>query len=362
MRGYLNGIVLGVLFAAGGVVTANIPVRSPSTLAAMASVGVMELGHVARAQETAPVATAGGVLAASPLVSAEVATPLPATTPAPATATTAAAVPLDPSEDPARFLGLVFTGIRDRDWSYLLGLALCGLLWALRKWGKQIAFLHSDPGGVLLAFGLPVMTMLALALSTQGATLSWPLLFAALKVGMSGITAFTVIKKLVVPFLRWLADKYPGVAGWIGWICDKLALIGPQDTKPRMGFARRGLLVSLLLLAGGVACLAVWAKESRAATPVFGQPFIRSGKITLAATTATAVPSACVTGRTQIKVANRSGADVFLGPSGVSNMTGLPQANNVVETYEVSCQGLGSPGMLYAYSVGGGDVYFMELK
>lgn len=82
------------------------------------------------------------------------------------------------------------------------------------------------------------------------------------------------------------------------------------------------------------------------------------GKVTLAAATATKVPTTATVGRNSVILLNVDSANMFIGgDTSVSDSTGFTLLPNASVELDVS-----DAAPVYAYSVAGGDVQYIEVR
>lgn len=115
-------------------------------------------------------------------------------------------------DDLGAFAQAIFGAVQGRQWGYLVALAVMALVFAARKIGAGIspkldAFLHSDPGGVLLALAVSFATSLAASSVVPGAVFGWAMLAAAFKTALVAMGGFALVAKLGSPLIQWLAAK-----------------------------------------------------------------------------------------------------------------------------------------------------------
>lgn len=123
-------------------------------------------------------------------------------------------VPPSP-DDVGAFVSALFGAVAGKQWGYLIALAVMALVFGARKFGARISpkveeFLHSDPGGVLLALLVSFATALAAASLAPGAIFTWAIVLAAFKTALVAMGGFALINKLGAPLFGWLFSKlYP---------------------------------------------------------------------------------------------------------------------------------------------------------
>jgi hypothetical protein len=90
------------------------------------------------------------------------------------------------------------------------------LVFALRKWGSMLgpkfdAWLHTDPGGVLLVFLTSFGAAVGASALSSGGGISWDLVAGAFKVAIGAMGGFSVVTKFILPLLKpvwaWVAKK-----------------------------------------------------------------------------------------------------------------------------------------------------------
>lgn len=141
-----------------------------------------------------------------------------------ATASAASAV----SPDDGSLLDLakpVLDAIMHGQWAFAAALALILAVTLTKRYlGDKIPWLHSDAGGAVLAllgaFGGALATSLA-----AGAAPTWIMAWMAVKVAVGAAGAYSMIRKLLVPWIAKLRDKLPGalrpVLDLVLWVFDK---------------------------------------------------------------------------------------------------------------------------------------------
>ena len=113
-------------------------------------------------------------------------------------------------DDIGGFLSAVLGAATGKHWSFLAALGVMAFVFCLRKFGAKISpkldtFLHSDPGGVLLALLAAFATALAAAPVLTGA-----MALAALKTALVAMGGFALVNKLLFPLCSWLYSlMYP---------------------------------------------------------------------------------------------------------------------------------------------------------
>lgn len=120
-------------------------------------------------------------------------------------------VPPSP-DDLGAFAQAIFGAVQGRQWGYLVALGVMAFVFAVRKASAGIspkldAFLHSDPGGVLLALAVSFATSLAAAGVTPGAAFGWAMILAAFKTALVAMGGFALIAKLGSPLFQWIVSK-----------------------------------------------------------------------------------------------------------------------------------------------------------
>lgn len=115
-------------------------------------------------------------------------------------------------DDLGAFAQAIFGAVQGRQWGYLVALGVMALVFAVRKLSASVspkldAFLHSDPGGVLLALAVSFATSLAAAGIMPGAIFGWAMVLAAFKTALVAMGGFALVAKLGSPLIQWLAAK-----------------------------------------------------------------------------------------------------------------------------------------------------------
>lgn len=124
--------------------------------------------------------------------------------------------PVDPAvtNDIGAFLGLVMDAVKDKNYGYLLALAIIAFVALLKKYDEKIPkvglaidkFLKSDLGGVLAVFVTSFGIALAAA-TAGGDKLSGAIALGALKAAFLAMGGYATIKKAIWPVLEWLLKK-----------------------------------------------------------------------------------------------------------------------------------------------------------
>jgi hypothetical protein len=106
----------------------------------------------------------------------------------------------------------VFDAIMHGQWWLAASLALILVVAAIKKYapGKFGAWAHSDLGGSILVLGASFGGAAATGLLAAGTgAMSLALAWTALKVALAASGGYSLLKKLVMPYVRKLGDKAP---------------------------------------------------------------------------------------------------------------------------------------------------------
>lgn len=104
----------------------------------------------------------------------------------------------DLEEEPIRYAAQLLDAIRDRDWRLVVSLALIGIVFLARRFGRRLKYLRGDRGGVLLTFAVA-------SLATVSATLAadepfrFESVLAALSMGLTAIGGYVGVRRLLWP-------------------------------------------------------------------------------------------------------------------------------------------------------------------
>ena len=359
-RPLLFAALVGALSLLAFGVRAQTPPADPTAVAAPAAVA------------QGPVLPSGAPAATRAVLLADATPAAGPAAPAGPTVAANAVPPIDTAADPTQFLGMLVQAIEKKEWGYLLGLGLCGLLYLFHRFGPGWPWTRTDLGGLAISLGVPTFTAMAIVLCTPNAHVTWAIIWAALKVGAGGVTVFVLLKKGVVPLLELLAKKFPKAAGWIGstgsattpksGLLGLLAMVetfgadepaaaqGVAPAAAPRGVVRPEMLAVLLTVALCIALFFAW--EPRNARADNGTPGGDYGYVTLASTTATVIGGS-VRGRNSLGICNLDTAIVWLGTdASVTNANGWP-------LYAGGCASVPAgwlqPGQkdVYGYSVAG---------
>ena len=110
--------------------------------------------------------------------------------------------------DPIQAIEQGVQAILTQQYGALLAILVGVIVWVIRTWGGKISpkiaeFFKSDPGGTVLAF-----------LTAFGVALGAVKQVSLEGIGLAGKTAFlaiggySVIKKFILPIIKWLLQKY----------------------------------------------------------------------------------------------------------------------------------------------------------
>ena len=110
-------------------------------------------------------------------------------------------------DDPSAFFSAVVSAFAGKQWGYLLAMFVMAIAFALRKWGAMLGpkveeWLHSDPGGVMLAFLASFATALGASALAKGGGISWELLAGAFKVAIGAMGGFSLLNKFLLPVIK----------------------------------------------------------------------------------------------------------------------------------------------------------------
>lgn len=110
-------------------------------------------------------------------------------------------------DDMGAFTDAVVSAIANKQFGALLALGIMALTFCIRKMVAKIspkfdAFLHSDPGGVILALA----TSFSIALFASGGALTGPIVLGALKTAIGAMGGFAILTKLGAPLITALGN------------------------------------------------------------------------------------------------------------------------------------------------------------
>jgi len=119
----------------------------------------------------------------------------------------------------------------------MIALTVVMLTGLFRKFGSPTSWVHTTPGGTLLALLTSSATAVAVTLAVPDAVVTWNLLWTALMVGVTSAGGYVVIKNLLIdPVLRPLSLRAPiwslPLFKAVFWIFDKPDGVPPADPDP----------------------------------------------------------------------------------------------------------------------------------